>query len=317
MCGRWTERIAIAMAAGALAAAPARAQYREYYIRGKVVDAAQQPIAGVEIRLRDVDTSRDYDLTTDKRGEFKLAGLPHGVYEVHFSREGYAPKQDEWRFESPQETMQKVELPDVVLVSQAQVQEMQRSKEAEAGVKQAAEKLRAGDPEAAAALLAPVLAGNPCDANAQFLLGLSFVRRRNCREAVEPLTRVTELNPAFAPAFFELGNCRRQLGELEPALQAYEKSFELDPSNVDAAYNAGLTLFESGRVDEALARFQRGLVLKPGDADLLEMAGRSYVHQGKFRDAVEYLERARTATADPDKAAFLAGMIAKLRAQLQ
>ena len=74
--------LALALAAGAAA------QYREYYLRGKVVDPQQVPIAGVEVQLRDKATSRAYSFKTDEEGVFKFAGLPRGVYEVTFTREG-------------------------------------------------------------------------------------------------------------------------------------------------------------------------------------------------------------------------------------
>ena len=81
----------------------------------------RSPSPDVESRLLDASTSRSYQIKTDKKGEFKFAGLPHAVYEVTFTWEGYVTKKDEWKFEAPQDTMQKVEVPDVVLVSQAQV----------------------------------------------------------------------------------------------------------------------------------------------------------------------------------------------------
>ena len=300
-----------------LLAAPTPAQHREYFIRGRVVDTKKQPVPGVQIRLLDVATSRAYNIKTDKEGVFKFAGLPHGVYEATFTCGGYAPKKDEWKFETPQDTMQRVEIPDVVLVSQAQVEEVQVLKETEAGVKQAAELLRKGDVDAAIPQLQGLLQKRPDDVNALFLLGLAYTRKDLPREALVPLTKVTELSPRFAGAYVEIGVCQRRLGDAEKALAAYEKALELDPSNAHAAYNAGLVLFEANRVEEALVRFEQGIALKPEDPDLLDMAARCYVHQGQFQRAVEYLEKARATTTDPAKAALLDELIAKVKAQVK
>lgn len=215
---RGIERIGMAGATLALVlSAPALAQYREYYVRGKVVDIGKQPIAGVEIELHDVATSRRFNMKTGKDGTFKFAGLPHGIYKASFAKDGYAPRQDEWKLEAPQDSMQRVEIPDVVLASRDQ-------------------------------------------------------------------------------------------------LAAFEKALELDPSNADAAYNAGLILFETNRIEEALRHFEQGLASKPEDPDLLEMAGRCYIHQAKLERALESLQKARGATADAAKAAFLDELIAKLKA---
>jgi tetratricopeptide (TPR) repeat protein len=306
-----------AVFAALVLAAPVHAQYREYYVRGRVVGPQKTPIAGVDIQVRDVETSRSYHMKTDKDGAFKLAGLPHGKYEVSFSKEGYVAAKDEWKFEVKQERMQKVDVPDVVLVSQAQVLKTRELKEADSAVKEAGEKLRAGDLDGSIALLQGVLVKNPEDANALFFLGLSYAGKKMHREAIPPLTRVTELSPDFPGAWFELGVCHRQIGDADKALAFYEKSLELDPGNTDGAYNAGLILFEQNRIDEALARFEKGLLSKPQDPELLEMTGRCYINQGNFETAVAHLEKARDVTADAEKRAFLEQLITGTRAMVR
>jgi tetratricopeptide (TPR) repeat protein len=290
------------------------AQYREYYVRGRVVDAQKTPLADVEIDLLDASTSRRFHMTTDKKGEFKFAGLPHADYEVTFAREGYVTGKDKWEFNAPQERMQRVEVPDVVLASQAQVQEVQRFEGAKAGIQEAAEKLRKGDLDGGISAAEKVLEKSPQDPNALFYLGLGYAGKKRFAEAVGPLTRVTELSPAFPGAYFELGVCYRALGDLKKALESYDKNLELDPDNAHSLYNSGLILFETNRVDEALVRFERGLVSQPDDAGLLEMTGRCYIHDAKFQAAVERLEKARTATTDPAKVAFLDELIRDAKA---
>jgi len=299
-----------------LLATPGMAQYREYYLRGRVLDTQKEPIPGVEIRLHDGSTSRSYQMKTDKKGVYKLAGLPHGVYEVTVAKEGYSPMEDEWDFATPQDKMRRVELPDIVLGSQSQVREAQRLGEADAGVKEAGERLRKGDLDGAITLLQGVLDENPDDANALFFIGLGYARKKMHPEAIAALTRVTELNPAFPGAYFELGVCHRELGDLPKALEYYEKTTQLDPTNADSAYNSGLILFQTNRVDEALSRFETGLASKPEDPELQEMVGRCHLHEGKFEAAVEHLERARAATTDPDKVALLDELIAQTKAMI-
>jgi len=75
---------------------PTFGQYREYYLYGKVLDIQKNPLEGVEISIRDVDTNRSYTANTKKDGEYKFVGLPHGIYKIVFKKEGYAEKEDEW-----------------------------------------------------------------------------------------------------------------------------------------------------------------------------------------------------------------------------
>jgi tetratricopeptide (TPR) repeat protein len=298
-------------------AEPAAAQHREYYVQGRVVDTRQGPIAGVAIHLRETASSRSFHLKTDKEGVFKFAGLPHGIYEVTVKKEGYATRTDQWKFEAPQDRMQKVAVPDVVLASQAQVDAAEQLKAAESEVKRAADMLRQGDVDGGIALLRELLARNPGNAHALFVLGLGYTRKKMYPEAVSALKEVTRLTPAFAGAWFELGVCLKELGQADEALAAYRKNLELDPANADASYNAGLILFETGRIDEALARFEEGLAARPGDPEFLEMGARCHLHEGRFEAALSHLEKARAAATDPDKIAFLDGLIERTRAEIR
>jgi tetratricopeptide (TPR) repeat protein len=297
-----------------LLAVPAFAQFREYYVYGKVTDARKEPIAEVQVELRDPSSSTTFHMKTDKKGIYKFAGLPHATYKVTFSKDGYEEKKDDWDFGAKQDTMKRVEVQDVVLVTQTQVQETQRLQAVEAGSKEAQEKIRQGDLDGALALLQGVLKKSPDDANALFFLGLSYAGKKMYGDAIPPLTRVTELSPDFSGAWFELGVCHRGLDEMEEALEAFDKCLERDPTNADAAYDAGLILFETNRIAEALGRFQNGLTSKPDDPQLNEMAGRCYLHDQKLEEAVAHFEKARAGTTEPDRQAFLDELIRSTRA---
>jgi len=317
-----TQRLLAAVAAavlfaGAFLAAPLAGQYREYHISGKVVDPQKAPLEGVLISLREVETSRSYSMKTNKKGEFKFVGLPHGDYKVVFRKDGYAAKEDEWKFLQPQAQMEKVEIPPVILASEQLVREVEKQKEAEAGVKTGADKIRAGDYDGALAALKTVLDKDPRDANALYLSGVAYLRKGLIAEAMAELVKVTEISPKFAAAHYQLGVCLERQKEPEKALAAYQKAMELDPSNPDAAYNAGLILFGLNRIDEALPRFEQALALRPDDAAYLEMAGRCYINKADFAKAVTYLEKAKAGTVDADRIKFLEDLIATLKAQIK
>ncbi len=296
---------------------PAAGQYREYYFFGQVIDIHKNPIPGVDITLRDLATSRSYSFETNAKGEFKFAGLPHGVYTVVFKKEGYAPKEDEWRFESPQETLQKVEIPPVTLVSEEQVREAQRLKEMQGVVKEAADKIGQKDFDGAIVLLQGALEKDPKDINARYLLGLSYGRKKMFPEAIEALTQVIQESPKFPPAYFELAICYQQQNDLEKALEFYGKNLELDPNNPDAAYNSGLILFGQNRMDEALVLFEKALSLRPDDPVYLEMAGRCYINRADFEKAIACLEKAKAGYTDEERIKFLDDLISKLKEQVK
>lgn len=308
---------AAALLVGVIFILPLAGQYREYYFHGKVMDTDKKPLAGVEIKLQDVATSRKYEITTNKNGEFKFAGLPHGKYKVTFKKEGFAPKEDEWKFEAPQERMQIVQIPDLTLVSQELVVKTQQLKAMEAEIKAAAEKLRVKDFDGAIAQLQLFLEKNPKDSNALYYLGICYNRKGKYQEALPALTEVAAQVPNFPPIYFELGVCCEHLGNKDKALENYAKNFELDPSNVESAYNAGLILFGFSRIDEAKALFEKAIALRPNDTDILDMLSRCAVNAGDYPKAVEYLEKAKALTTDPEKIKLIDGLIAKIKEQIK
>lgn len=309
--------MALTLLAGFALVLPLAGQYREYYFRGKVLDTDKKPLAGVEIVLHDMATDRKYEITTNKDGEYKFAGLPHGKYKVTFKKEGFAPKEDEWKFEQSQDRMQKVEIPDVTLVSQALVERTMALKTMESEIKAAAEKLRAKDFDGAVAQLKDFLEKHPQDSNALYYLGIAYSRKGMYSEAEAALTQVVKAVPQFPPVYFELGVCYQRLDQPEKALAAYQKNVELDPANVDSAYNAGLILFGLSKVDEAKVYFAKALALRPNDPEILDMLGRCAINAGEFAKAVEFLEKAKSLSTDPEKVKFYDALIAKAKEQIK
>ena len=313
---RWLGAFAVVF--GTLMVFPSFGQYREYYVYGKVVDVQKAPLEGVEVTITETDTNLSFTQKTKKDGVFKFPGLPHGTYAVVLKKEGFAVKKDEWKFVRPQDKMQRFEIPPVVLATQEYVQENERMKEAAAGVKDAAEKVRLGDYDAAISKLKAILDKNPKDSNALYIVGMAYFRKKMWPEAVQSFLQVVDLSPTFAAAYYQLGICYQQQKELEKALEYDRKAMDLDPSNPDTPYNSGLVLFELNRVDEALACFEKTLSMKPGDPASLEMAGRCYINRANFEKAIDYLEKAKAGyAADTEKAKFLDDLIVKLKEQIK
>jgi Flp pilus assembly protein TadD len=302
---------------GMILVLPGIGQYHEYYLFGKVLDTQKNPIPGVEVNLLDSDTSLNFSAKTNQNGEYKFVGLAHGVYKVTFKKEGFATKEDEWKFERPQDKIVRVEVPTVTLVSQELVEKERRRKEMEGAIKDVADKIKQRDYDGAIALLKANLEKNPKDASALYYMGMCYSRKQMYPEAIEALTQVTQLNPDFPPAHFELAVCYQQHNDLDLALESYQRTLDLDPNNSDAAFNSGLILFGKNRVDEALARFEKALSLRPDDPACLEMAGRCYINQADFEKAIEYLEKAKAGYTDQEKVKFLDDLILKLKEQLK
>lgn len=74
---------------GAAMVAPAHAQSADGSLRGEVVTATDQSLAGATITIRNLDTGYTRSVTADSEGRYRFARLPVGTYEVSASSEGY------------------------------------------------------------------------------------------------------------------------------------------------------------------------------------------------------------------------------------
>jgi Flp pilus assembly protein TadD len=312
---RWaavTSSVVVAVVL-AVAASPARAQDREYYITGKVVDASKQPLAGATIELRETTTRRGFRITSQADGTFKLVGLPHGIYEVTVSKPGYQTRTAEWDLHEPQDRLKKVQFDPFVLLSETQVHQIQRDTKLKAELDEATGLIRKGDFDAALPVLKKMLDEQPNDVNALYLTAICQVQKKELDHAVAGLEKVTQLAPDFAPARVQLGACYEQQGDKDRALASYDAALKLEPDNLVALYNAGVLHYNAGRAAEALPYFEKAVHVKPDDDSSLEMAGYCELQALRYAEALQYLERARALITDPARAATLDEILKDLR----
>lgn len=295
---------------------PAYAQYREYYIFGKVVDTAKQPLAKVKIQLQDIKTSRKYGTKTKKDGSFKLAGLPHGIYQVTMTKEGYETRTDEWRFETPQDRMQKVEVKTTIMVSKEKLAEMKRSKKLEEMFKKATESIRNKDFDGAITVLKTMLAEKADDINAMYMLGICYLNKSQPKEAVETLKKVVRMKSDFSGAHLQLGVAFQKLEDYDNALASFKNVLKTDQKNMIALFNSGIILYSKKKAAEAIEYFQKALALTPDSAELEEMIGLCYLQTEKYDLALEYLGKAKSHAKDPEKIKSLGTLVDDLKKQL-
>jgi Flp pilus assembly protein TadD len=308
-----------AMVAGILAAGawPAMGQDREYHIVGKVLDVNKQPLAGATVEMRERASRRGFKTVTNADGTFKLVGLPHGIYEVKVSKPGYQTRTAEWDLHEAQDTLRKVEFDPFVLLSETQVNEIQRSTKLKGLLDKATGQMQRGDFDAALGLLTTMLAESPDDVNALYMSGLCHLQKARLDEAATSLEKVTQLAPGFASARVQLAACYERRGEKERALASYDSALQLEPENLTALYNAGVLRYNAGHAAEALPYFEKAVQVKPDDDNSLEMAGYCQLQALNYTEALKYLEKARALITDPARAATLDEVLKELRPRVK
>ena len=143
----------------------------------------------------------------------------------------------------------------------------------------ATEALVGGSPQSAAEMLAPVVASDPDNADAQRLMGvaLSLLGRRSA--ALQALTSAARLQPANPANHLALGQALAQFGENLRARDSFRAALELDGRLGPAHEGLALSLALAGSLTEAIKHFGTALEHAP-DAPT---KARLYFFRGKAR----------------------------------
>jgi tetratricopeptide (TPR) repeat protein len=122
-----------------------------------------------------------------------------------------------------------------------------------------------GDVDAAQALYRKVLAREPDNVHAQFLLGTIHAHRQEPDAAGQLLRRVVAAVPGHAPAHLLLGHLARAGGRPAEAVESYRRAAEADPTSGSAQVVLGQALAAAGDLAGAEAACAHAVALEPGN----------------------------------------------------
>ena len=187
--------------------------------------------------------------------------------------------------------------------------------------------LELGQPDKAIAELGLVIRQKPSLAEAQLLIGESYLATAHFAQAEAAFRRGLELKPGNSQLMYRLGmsmlmqgrsaealnlfqeQARREprnpepligtgiaaarQGDLVLAVGALRRAVQIDPWSIEANYNLGVIALRAGLVDEALAAFARAAQLRPNDPATITKLGDAYKAKGMYAQAEAAYERAR------------------------
>lgn len=286
-------------------AVPAVAQMELGVIKGQVLDDAGQPLAGVTIKLVNIDRGREVVLTTGKDGRFYRRGLQAVEYEMSVAKDGYQPVSD------------KVKL----VAGTDRNFDFKLAKAAASGTREFQEGVaayNARDFAGAATKFEAAIARNPAVAPLHVNLAMAYLGMKRNAEAVASLEKAAALAPADPAIQFQLGSVYVDQQAYDKAVAALEKGLSLkgdlaDPLASDAASTLGAVYFAQGRVADAEAQFQRVLAAAPRNAGATLGMAKVQFSKGDAAKALELFDRVVAEHPGTPEATQAATFIKELR----
>lgn len=156
----------------------------------------------------------------------------------------------------------------------------------------AARLYRAGQNDAARAVVEALLATTPDHAPALNLLGVLHRQRGALADALACLKRAAARDPDRETAWINLGNVQLDLEDAEEAVVAYQRGLEAAPDRADTLRLLGNALARAGRDAEAMARFDAALAAVPDPALTYRDRARAHFMAGRLDAALADLDAA-------------------------
>ncbi len=163
--------------------------------------------------------------------------------------------------------------------------------------------------------LEKLIATDPQNAEAHFMLGLTYFNLGEYPKAQASFSQAMTLEPERAAAVHHnLGVLAYQTGEMETAVAEFKAALEADPNDPDSHYQLGATYLQMAVSDsdptylqQAEAEFEQVLALAPGKPEALVGLGTLYLNQNKIAEAIELLEQAVQSNPEMREALFALG----------
>jgi tetratricopeptide (TPR) repeat protein len=129
-----------------------------------------------------------------------------------------------------------------------------------------------------------------------------FIDQKRHDEAVDRLTRASEIEPESAEVHRLLGRTYYAQHKSDEAIDAYRHAIDLNERDAWSMNNLGLLLLETKRADEALPLLASAVELRKDVAEFHNNLGMALEHTGQFKAAATAYAGALTADPGYEKA---------------
>jgi tetratricopeptide (TPR) repeat protein len=316
----------LALIAGTLMAGLTTAAYAQGgfgVVSGTVLDPTGKPYPGVDIIAKNQESGQTFDVKTDGKGHYSIAGMPGGTYSVDLKDKDKIVYQTGFKLSGGTSPVFDVNLKDIMekekganaeaeakraeaekafqslkahydaglqaidAMKAAQAELAKIPKEQKDQQAAAQQKINDAGSTAVTELTAAQQLMKPDDPNRAIVLsreGEAYESMSKWQEAADTYQQSIALKPDVAANYNNLGNDMAKLGKVDEARAAYQKYVDLNPTDAALAWrNFGIVLYQANRMKEAIEPLQKALALDPKSAQAWYLLGVALVNTMEFK----------------------------------
>jgi len=296
-------------------AAPAAAQSTGM-VKGKVVDAKNEPVEGAKILIEFAEgVTRKNETKTNKKGEFIQIGLFPGPYKVTASKEGVGAQMFEVRVRIGNASEVNFQLSPQAGMSE---EDKKKSAALQGALTSGEELIKAGKPDEAIAKFNEALATLPACHVCYYYIGTAQAQKQQYAEAEASFKKAIEIKPDFAEGYNGLANVYNSQKKFDEAVAASAKAGELSGASggggsASSMYNQGVALWNAQKFAEAKELFEKAVAADASMADAWYQLGMANLNTGDMNGAVTAFEGYLKAAPSGPKAAEAKTIISQLK----
>lgn len=279
----------------ALWAAPSVAQTGQ--VKGKVVDAKNQPVEGAQVTIEMTEgMTRKYAVKTNRRGEFIQIGLQPGQYKITAAKDGMSqsfPQRIGLDMAEVNFTLKPGSAADI---SDEERKKLEARNAAIRGAFDAGVKLgNDGQYDEAIAKFNEVVAALPKCVECYANIGEFYFRKKEYEQAEATYKKALEIDPNFAPAYSGLATLYNQQKKFKEAqemsaLATKHSAASGGTVSPETLFNQGAISWNANNFADAQEKFEAAVKANPNYADAHFMLGKVYINLGKMAEAVAEFE---------------------------
>jgi tetratricopeptide (TPR) repeat protein len=294
--GRVLVAAAVAFAVAVLAS-PAAAQTGS--VKGKVVDAQNQPVENAKVTIQSTESAaRKHETKTNKKGEFFQIGLSPGNYKITAEKDKLSQSFDNIRVRLGDPT----NVSFVLTAGGGGAEGAKKEAEIRKTFDEAIALNQAGKPAEAIAKFNEIIAVVPKCASCYGNIGAIHFNAKEYDKAEEAYKMATTIDPNFGPGYAGLVNvynAQRKFAEAEAAAAQQEKvEGASSPAgtagggggSADASYNRGVVQWNANKFAEAKDQFTAAIKANPNHAESHFMLGKVLINLGQLGEAATEFE---------------------------
>jgi tetratricopeptide (TPR) repeat protein len=279
-------------------------------VRGKVVDAKQQPLPGVTITIEAIGGSNQKLTTkTDKKGEFVQLLTVSGQYRITATDPKIGSASSDTRV-----VLGKASEMTIVLAPTTAANDTAKAAELKKVFEEGVAASRTGNHDAAIAKFNEALVLAPTCFDCQYNIGVAHMAKKDEKAAEEAWKKAVEMKPDYAEALNALSTLYNNQKRFDEASAMSAKAASGGGTGgADANFNQGIILWNQGKIAEAKVKFEETVKANPNHADAHYQLGMALLNEGKLPEAVAEFESYVKLAPDGQYATQAKGMIAQLK----